>query len=71
MGHERERGEADGTAGRAAAGDLELPDSGDRAPHVAALHDCGDDAYAADQLAILCVAPIEHCATGSDNGFGA
>ena len=61
MGHERERDEADGTAGRAAAGHLELPDSGERPPHVAALYDCGDDPYATDQLAILCVAPVEHC----------
>lgn len=63
MGDERERDEADGAAGRAAAGHLELADSRESAPHVAALEDCGDDADAADQLAVLRVAPIEHCMT--------
>jgi hypothetical protein len=73
VGHERERDEADGTAGCAAARHLELPDLGERAPHVPALYDCGDDPYAADQLAILSVAPVEHCMTKSrsDYRFGA
>lgn len=60
MRDECEKEEADGAAGRAAPGHVELPDSRERAAHVAALHDCGDDADAADQLAVLCVAPIEH-----------
>jgi len=60
MRDECQQEEADGAAGRAAPGHLELPDSRESASHVAALQDCGDDADAADQLAVLCVAPIEH-----------
>ena len=57
---ESEQEEADGAAGRAAPGHLELPDSRESTSHVAALQRCGDDSDAPDQLAILCVAPIEH-----------
>lgn len=60
MRDEREQEEAEGAAGRAAPGHLELSDSGEGASHVAALQGCGDDADATDQLAVLCVAPIEH-----------
>jgi len=66
VGNERECDEADRTAGCATAGDLELPDSSECASHVATLHDCGDDSYAADQLAILCIAPVEYCAAKRD-----
>lgn len=57
---ECEQEEADSAAGRAAPGHLELPDLRESTSDVAALQDCGDDADAADQLAVLCVAPIEH-----------
>ena len=57
---EGEQEEADGAAGRAAPGHLELPDARESTSHVAALQGCGDDADAPDQHAILCVVPIEH-----------
>jgi len=59
VGKEGQRDERDGAAGHTPTRHLELTDSCERAPHIAALYDCGDYAYAADQLAVLRIAPVE------------
>ena len=61
LGEQGKCDEREGTAGHAAAGHLELPDARECAPHVAALEDCGHYAYAADQHAVLRIAPVEYC----------